>query len=129
MTTVLATTNRTMNPQPRVMEILPRVANTQMGIHAMTVSQSVGKTTLLRKVSIVPDSQTGGPETFVARYPRRRTSPGSANLKIFSSLSGNGRIEVPMYIECHSTPALFFFEISRRCHNAAHTKPTHSNVI
>src|ERR1035438_8025994 len=61
MTTVLATANRTMNPKPGLIEILPRVTNTQMGTHAMTVSQSVGNTTLLRKVRIVPDSQTGGP--------------------------------------------------------------------
>src|ERR1017187_587879 len=61
MTTVLATTNRTMNPQPGAMEILPRVTNTQMGTHATTVSQSVGNSTLLRKVRIAPDSQTGGP--------------------------------------------------------------------
>jgi len=54
------------------------------------------------------------PEKLQRKYPAANTSPGSMNLWIFSALKGTGSSDVPIYMLCHSIPALFLRVISRR---------------
>src|SRR5436305_14889959 len=56
------------------------------------------------KVSHQPTCEENADKKCPARY----TTAGSANLKIFSADKGSGSSDVPIYIECHCTPAGFF---------------------